>query len=129
LYPQLTNRLYCIYDDLLKTREHLTSLANTKVKLSQLYDRVLENLQHGSPEIKTLVLDALDIKVYAKGNDKVEIRGVILLELASPTIARTSHHCSTVGILILREKGMLCQEHSRNNNGIISPRVSVPVGG
>jgi site-specific DNA recombinase len=75
-------------NDLLKTREHLASLANAKVKLSQLYDRVLENLQHSTPEIKALALDALDIKVYARGTDDVEIRGVIPVEL--PTTARTS---------------------------------------
>ena len=75
-------------NDLLKTREHITSLANAKVKLSQLYDRVLENLQHSTPETKALALDALDIKVYAMGTDDVEIRGVIPVEL--PTTARTS---------------------------------------
>jgi site-specific DNA recombinase len=75
-------------NDLLKTREHLTSLANAEVKLSELYDRVLENLQHSTPEIKALALDALDIKVYARGTDDVEIQGVIPLEL--PTTARTS---------------------------------------
>lgn len=77
-------------NDLLKTREHLTSLADAKVKLSQLYDRVLENLKRGEPEIKALALDALDIKVYAKGIDSVEIQGVIPLELALPTTERTS---------------------------------------
>jgi len=74
-------------NDLLKTRENLTNLADTKVKLSQLYDRVLENLQHSTPEIKALALDALDIKVYAKGTDNVEIQGVIPVEL--PTTAQT----------------------------------------
>lgn len=74
-------------NDLLKTREHLASLADAKVKLSDLYDRVLENLQNSTPEIKALALDALDIKVYARGTDDVEIQGVIPLEL--PTIAQT----------------------------------------
>jgi len=77
-------------NDLLKTRENLASLASAKVKLSQLYDRVLENLRHATPEIKTLALDALDIKVYIKGLNDVEIQGVIPLELALPTIAQTS---------------------------------------
>jgi hypothetical protein len=67
--------------------EHLTSLANGKVKLNELYDRVLENLQHSTPEIKAMALDALDIKAYARGTDNVEIQGVIPLEL--PTTART----------------------------------------
>jgi hypothetical protein len=34
-------------------------------------------------------MDALDIKVYAKGSDNVEIRGVIPLELALPKTAQT----------------------------------------
>ena len=76
------------FNDLMKTRENLTNLADAKVKLSQLYDRVLENLQHSTPEIKVLALDALDIKVYAPGTDNVEIQGVIPVEL--PTTARTS---------------------------------------
>ncbi|GAH74796.1 unnamed protein product, partial [marine sediment metagenome] len=75
-------------NDLLKTREHIASLADAKVKLSKLYDRVLENLQNSTSEIKALALDALDIKVYARGTDNVEIQGVIPLEL--PTIAQTS---------------------------------------
>ena len=61
---------------------------NGKVKLSEPYERVLENLQHSTPEIKALALDALDIKVYARGTDDVEIQGVIPLEL--PTTVRTS---------------------------------------
>jgi hypothetical protein len=68
----------------LKTREHLTNLANAKGKLSELYERVLENLQHGTPETKPLALDALDIKFYARGIDDVKIEGVIPLEIASP---------------------------------------------
>jgi hypothetical protein len=77
-------------NDLLKTRDHLTSLANAKVKLNELYDRVLDNLENATPEIKSLALDALDIKVYARGIDNVEIKGIIPLELALPTTARTS---------------------------------------
>jgi len=50
--------------------------------------RRLENLQHSTPEIKVLALDALVIKVYARGTDDVEIQGVIPLEL--PTIEQTS---------------------------------------
>ena len=65
------------------------SKANAKVKLSELYERVVENLQHSTPEIKVLALDAMDIKVYARGTDDVEIQGVIPLELALPTTAQT----------------------------------------
>jgi len=63
------------------------SKANAKVKLSELYERVVENLRHSTPEIRALALDTLDIKVYAKGSDNVEIQGVIPLEL--PTTAQT----------------------------------------
>jgi len=64
------------------------SKANAKVKLSELYERVVENLQHSTPEIKVLALDAMDIKVYARGTDVVEIQDVIPLELALPTTAQ-----------------------------------------
>ena len=64
-------------------------------RLSQIYDRVLENLQHATPEIKALALDALDIRVYAKGTNNVEIQGVIPLDLVLPTIARTSGYTLT----------------------------------
>ena len=46
-------------NDLLKTREHLISLANAKVKLSKLYQRILENPEHSTAEIRALALDAL----------------------------------------------------------------------
>ena len=55
------------------------SSMNAKIKLSELYERVLENLEHSTIEIKALALDALDIKVYAKNTDDVEIHGVIQL--------------------------------------------------
>ena len=45
--------------DLMKNREHLTTLAGAKVKLSELYARVLQNPQHSTPEIKALALHAL----------------------------------------------------------------------
>ena len=65
----------------------ITSLTDAKLKLGQLYDRVIENLQNCTLEVKRLALDALDIKVYAS-TEQVEIHGVIPLEL--PTTARTS---------------------------------------
>jgi site-specific DNA recombinase len=74
-------------NDLLKTRDNITNLAEAKIRLGQLYDRVLKNLQDSTPEIIKLALDALDIKVYAS-TERVEIQGVIPLEL--PTTARTS---------------------------------------
>jgi NAD-dependent SIR2 family protein deacetylase len=80
-------------NDLLKTRENITSLADAKVKLCHLYDQVMGNLQNSTPEIKKLALDALDIRVYASTDgsaDNIEIRGVIPLELPLPTTAQTS---------------------------------------
>ena len=50
---------------------------------------MLDNLENTTPKIKALALDVLDIKVYAKGNEAVEIKGVIPLELTLPTTART----------------------------------------
>ena len=75
--------------DLLKTRDNITSLAEARIKLGQLYERVLENLKQATPEIKRLAFDALDIRVYAS-HDTIEIKGVIPLELALPTTAQTS---------------------------------------
>jgi len=67
-------------NDLRKTRENLAALANARIKLDHLYDRLLMNLHESTPDIKKLALEALDIKVYAS-TDKVEIKGVIPLEL------------------------------------------------
>jgi hypothetical protein len=76
--------------DLKKTRDNISSLANAKIKLNHLYNNVMDNLQDSTIEIKAMALDALEIKVYAKGNDAVEIQGIIPLELASSTTAQTS---------------------------------------
>ena len=76
--------------DLKKTRDNISSLANAKIKLNHLYNNVMDNLQDSTIEIKAMALDALEIKVYAKGNDTVEIQGIIPLELASSTTAQTS---------------------------------------
>ncbi|MFC1987665.1 recombinase zinc beta ribbon domain-containing protein [Chloroflexota bacterium] len=76
-------------NDLLKTRDNLASLANAKIKFSNLYDRVLQSLENTDSGLKRLALDALDIKVYAS-NDSIEIKVVIPLELALPTIGQTS---------------------------------------
>jgi len=75
-------------NDLTKTRDNITNLAEAKVKLGNFYEQVMEKLQDSSPEIIKLALDALDIKVYAS-TDKIEIQGIIPLELALPTTART----------------------------------------
>jgi hypothetical protein len=49
----------------------------------------MDNLEHNTTEIKARAMDAMDI-IYARGTADVEIRGVIPLELALPTTARTS---------------------------------------
>jgi hypothetical protein len=76
--------------DLLKTREHLASLENVKVKIDELYHTMMDNLENPTPEIKALAFDALDIKVYVKDINDIEIQGVIPLELASSTTEQTS---------------------------------------
>ncbi len=76
-------------NDLLKTRGNLASLANAKVKFGKLYGQVLQNLDNADLELKRLALDALDTKVYAS-TDSIEIKGVMPLELALPTIEQTS---------------------------------------
>ncbi len=83
LYHQDETKL----QDLLRTRNNITNLAEAKIRLGQLYDRVMDNLHNATPEIIRLALDALDIKVYAS-TERVEIRGVI--PLALPTIEQTS---------------------------------------
>ena len=101
-------------NDLLKTREHSASLANAKVKLNELYNRVLENLLHSTPEVRKLAFDALDIRVYAS-HDTTEIRGVIPLELALPTTGQTS------GCLILLHYDQKSDKESLN----ILPTLSI----
>jgi len=68
--------------NLMKTRDNITSLAEGRIKLGQIYETVLDNLKHATPEIKRLALDASDIKVYAS-TEKVEIQGVIPLALTT----------------------------------------------
>ena len=46
-------------------------------------------LKNSTQEIKALALDALGIEVYTDGLDKLEILGVIPLELALPIIVQT----------------------------------------
>jgi site-specific DNA recombinase len=74
--------------ELQETRDRLASLADANIKLNELYGQVLENLQNGTPEIKALALDALNIRVYAKAGAAAEIHGEI--PLALPTTEQTS---------------------------------------
>jgi hypothetical protein len=73
--------------DIVKIRDNLANLTGSKIKLNQLYNRVIENLQNADIKLKRLALDALDIKVFASTNH-IEVQGMIPLEL--PTTARTS---------------------------------------
>jgi len=63
-----------------------SNLANANIKLSELYNRVLESLLHSTPEVRKPAFDALDARVYAS-HDTTEIRGIIPLEL--PATVRT----------------------------------------
>jgi hypothetical protein len=46
-------------------------------------------------------------------------RGAQMISFSKLPLHEHWHHCFAVGIAILRKKDMLCQEHSRNNNGVI----------
>jgi chromosome segregation ATPase len=76
-------------NDLIKTRDNITGLAEAKIKLNQLYDRVMDNLENATSEIKRLAFDALAVRVYASPK-KYEIKGVIPLQLPLSTIEQTS---------------------------------------
>jgi len=66
-------------------RDNICRLESSQLRLDEVTDMVLENLQNCTPELKRLAFDALHIKVYAS-TETVEIQGVIPLDL--PTIAR-----------------------------------------
>ena len=72
---------------LLEIKANISSLEGAQVKLDEVYDTVLENIENCPDDVKKLAIDALDIKVNAS-IDNVEIHGV--LPLALPTIAQTS---------------------------------------
>ncbi len=67
-------------------KAHITSLENAHVKLDEIYEAVLKNIENCADDVKKLALDALDIKIYAS-TDNVEIQGV--LPLALPTTEQT----------------------------------------
>jgi len=71
---------------LLEIKANISSLEGAQVKLDEVYDTVLENIENCPDDVKKLALDALDIKVNAS-IDNVEIHGV--LPLALPTIEQT----------------------------------------
>jgi len=74
--------------------DNIVSLADAIIKLKQLDDRVLENLENSTLEIKRLALDALDIRVFSS-TDTIEIKCVIPLELALSTTEQTSGSLSS----------------------------------
>jgi hypothetical protein len=71
---------------LLEIKANISSLEGAQVKLDEVYDTVLENIENCPDDVKKLALDALDIKVNAS-IDNVEIHGV--LPLALPTTEQT----------------------------------------
>jgi site-specific DNA recombinase len=84
-------------ETLKEARGNLVGLANATIKLNQIHEGVLHNLENATSEVKRLAFDALDIKVYAS-KDSIEIKGVVPLKLALPTTERTSalpreHNC------------------------------------
>ncbi|MFC1968212.1 hypothetical protein ACFLVX_02325 [Chloroflexota bacterium] len=84
---------------LLKTRDNLTSLADAKIKFGKLYEQVLDHLQNANTELKTLALDALDIRVYAS-TKRIEIQGIMPLELPASNLPTTGQ---TSGCLIVND--------------------------
>ena len=72
---------------LLEIKANISSLQDAQIKLDEIYNNVLENIENCPDDVKKLALDALDIKVYAS-TDSVEIQGV--LPLALSTTAQTS---------------------------------------
>lgn len=73
--------------EILDTKANLTSLAGANIKIDQLYEQLLKNIDNCAIDEKRLAMDALDIKVYAS-TESIEIKGVIPLEL--PTTGQTS---------------------------------------
>ncbi|UCH52004.1 MAG: hypothetical protein JSV54_04510 [Chloroflexota bacterium] len=67
-------------------KANITNLENAKIKLDEIYNAMLKNIEKCSDDMKKLALDALDIKVHAS-TDNVEIHG--LLSLALPTTEQT----------------------------------------
>ena len=74
---------------LTQARDNLAGLANATVKLNEVYDKVLGNIENCDTDTKRLALEALDIKAYASP-ERTEVKGVLPLELYLPTTAQTS---------------------------------------
>ena len=75
------------FKQLVDMKVNITSLEDAHIKLDEVYNPVLENIENCPDDVKKLALDALDIKVHAS-TGKVEIHGV--LSLALPTTGQTS---------------------------------------
>ena len=74
-------------------------VANSSEKAGILYNRIIEGWSDAG--IKTVFDEISSIMP-----DVIQDDSCVL------TTGQTSHHCSVVGIAILREKAMLCQWHS-----------------
>jgi hypothetical protein len=73
--------------DLEKTKETLSDMKKTEVKLEQFCTTIHQNLDNFSAREKRLALDALDIKAVVT-RDQVQVQGVIPMDLV--TIGQTS---------------------------------------
>ena len=67
---------------LLEIKANISNLEGAQVKLDEVYDTVLENIENCPDDTKKLALDALDIRVNASTDD-VEIHGVLPLALST----------------------------------------------
>jgi len=65
-----------------ETKENLARLADAEVKVTEVCERVRQNLEGCTDQVKRLAFRALDIRVTV-GPDRVDIRGVIPLDLTT----------------------------------------------
>jgi len=69
-------------------RDKITSLTNVKIIFNEVYEHIIDNIQNTTTG-KRLDSDHQDIKVITS-HETVGISGVIPIELALPTTAKTS---------------------------------------
>ncbi|MGB2876899.1 MAG: recombinase family protein [Dehalococcoidales bacterium] len=79
---------------LLEIKANISNLEGAQVKLDEVHNTVLENIENCPDDVKKLALDALDIKVNAS-IDNVEIHGVLPLTLHN-------YHCTNIGMFVQR---------------------------
>ncbi|MGB2827504.1 MAG: recombinase family protein [Dehalococcoidales bacterium] len=79
---------------LVDMKVNITSLEDAHIKLDEVHNTVLKNIENCPDDVKKLALDALDIKVNAS-IDNVEIHGVLPLTLHN-------YHCTNIGMFVQR---------------------------